>query len=60
MTDQQTQTEQAPKGKRTVRRSVYGNLNGYIGGRFWVCIGNAFFKPDQELAERWACGEIDL
>ena len=56
MTDQ-TDT---PKGKRTVRRTVYGNLHGYIGGRYWVALGDAFFEPDQELAEAWKRGEIDL
>jgi len=54
-----THTE-APKGKRTIRRSVYGNLNGYIGGRFWVCLGDAFSEYDKEQADRWVRGEIDL
>lgn len=51
---------EAPKGKRTVRRTIYGNINGYIGGRFWLCLGDAFSKYDREQAERWVRGEIDL
>lgn len=54
------ETNQTPTGKRTIRRTVYGNLHGYIGGRYWVALGDAFFEPDLELAEAWKRGEIDL
>ena len=53
------QQETPPKGKRTVRRSIYGNLNGYIGGRFWTTFGDAFDTCNQEDADAWARGETD-
>lgn len=49
-----------PKGKRTIRRNIYGNLKGYIGGRFWICFGDAFCEYTKEQAERWVRGEINL
>lgn len=51
-------TTDTPKGKRTIRRSIYGNLNGYVSGRFWAYLGNAFSDYDQEQAMRWQNGEI--
>ena len=45
--------EATPKGKRSVRRSVYGNLNGYVSGRFWVSFGEAFDGPAEREAEAW-------
>lgn len=35
----ETQIEQTPAGKRTVRQNVYGNWNGYVSGRFWKNFG---------------------
>lgn len=32
-------TEIAPKGKRSIRETVYGNTNAYISGKFWKTIG---------------------
>ena len=34
--------QQIPSGKRTVRRTVRGSLNGYVGRKFWCCFGEAF------------------
>ena len=28
-----------PNGKRTIRTTVRGSVNGYIGGKFWASIG---------------------
>ena len=47
-----------PKGKRSIRTTVYGNVNGYIGGKFWLTIGEAYSKiTDQEAAE-WLAKEV--
>tara|TARA_R110000850_G_scaffold907_3_gene5259 strand:- start:1715 stop:1894 length:180 start_codon:yes stop_codon:yes gene_type:complete len=36
----QTMTsETTPSGKRTIRTTVRGSVNGYIGGKFWVSLG---------------------
>jgi hypothetical protein len=32
-------TEITPTGKRTIRTTVRGSVNGYIGGKFWVSLG---------------------
>lgn len=43
--------ETAPKGKRTVRANVWGNTNGYIGGRFWKTIGPTYAPCiDEDIA----------
>lgn len=42
-----------PKGKRSVRRTVWGNLNGYVSGKFWITFGDAFDQESQRKAEAW-------
>lgn len=49
-------TEPTPKGKRSVRRSRYGNLNGYVAGRFWHTFGDAFAPWVQREADAWLAG----
>jgi hypothetical protein len=49
--------EETPKGKRSVRRNIYGNLNGYVSGKFWTTFGDAFDKINQEDADAWLRGE---
>lgn len=51
-----TLNEPTPKGKRSVRRSVYGNLNGYVSGRFWHSFGDAFTPCNQREADAWLAG----
>lgn len=48
-----TTSENTPKGKRTIRQNIYGNLNGYVSGKFWCTFGDAYFAPNQRDAEAW-------
>lgn len=41
---------EAPKGKRSLRRNIYGNVVGYVGGkRFWEFGCGASAETDAEL-----------
>lgn len=48
--------EEAPKGKRTVRANVWGNLSGYIGGRFWKTIGPTYAVGTDRDAQEFLDG----
>ena len=52
-----------PKGKRTVRRNIYGNLVGYIGRTQWECITGAdrtaFSETESIAAQAWVDGDPD-
>ena len=56
-------TEQAPKGKRGIRRNVYGNMYGYIGGKKWECINGCgidpFTEAEGKAAAAWLAGRED-
>lgn len=42
---------ETPRGKRTIKRNVWGNVNGYVSGRrFWE------FGQDEKTAEFWLKG----
>jgi len=45
--------ENTPTGKKTIRRTVRGSLCGYIGGKFWVNLGEAFDPHAESLAKEW-------
>lgn len=45
--------EAAPKGKRSIRETVYGNTNAYISGRFWRTIGVTYAAADEESLARF-------
>lgn len=44
---------QTPKGKRSVRRTVAGNINGYVSGKFWCTFGEAFLPWVDREAQAW-------
>lgn len=44
---------ETPKGKRTVRGNIYGNLVGYVSGRRWIEFGDRWSQINQETAEEW-------
>lgn len=46
-----------PNGKRTVRETVWGNTNAYVGGRFWKTLGATHDVGTKEAAARWLNGE---
>jgi hypothetical protein len=47
-------TEEAtPKGKRTIRTTVRGSVNGYIGGKFWVSLGERDNPHTDTLVEKF-------
>ena len=48
--------ETTPKGKRTVRTTVRGSVNGYIGGRFWVSFGERDNPHTDTLAAEFLAG----
>lgn len=48
--------EPIPAGKRSIRRTVYGNINGYVGGRFWVTFGEAYDPNAEEDAQAFLDG----
>lgn len=42
---------ETPKGKRSIRRNVWGNTNGYVSGKlFWE------FGTDETTAQHWVEG----
>lgn len=45
--------EPTPKGKRSLIRTVWGNTNGYVSGRFWKTFGTTFDVGVEEEAEAW-------
>lgn len=49
----QIRKEQPPKGKRTVRENKYGNTNGYIGGRFWICLGPTYDSTTKDSVKEF-------
>ena len=49
----------APKGKRTIRRTIYGNVKGYIGGRYWDTFGHSYDPVAEERAAAFLAGETD-
>ena len=51
MTDETT-----PAGKRTIRTTVRGSVNGYIGGKFWVSLGERENPHTETLAEEFLTG----
>lgn len=51
--------EAAPKGKRTVRETTWGNTNAYIGRKFWRTIGPTYKVGVKEEVEAFLKGEID-
>jgi uncharacterized UPF0160 family protein len=52
--------EEQFKGKRSIRYSNAGNINGYIGRRFYCYIGERYFSMDEDKAADWVAGRIDL
>jgi hypothetical protein len=49
-------TEQ-PKGKRSIRITVRGSVNGYIGRTMWVCFGERYDPNAHDRAEAWLSEE---
>lgn len=50
-------TEAAPKGKRTIRTTVRGSVNGYIAGKFWVSLGERGTAACEERIAEFLAGE---
>lgn len=48
--------EAIPSGKRSVRRTIYGNIKGYVGGRYWLTFGEACDPIAEERAEAFLAG----
>lgn len=51
--------EVAPKGKRSIKRTVWGNTNAYISGKFWRTIGVTYAAGTEEDAAAFMAGETD-
>lgn len=47
---------ETPKGKRTIKSNIYGNLVGYVGGKRWEEFGDAHLESNKRAAELWAGG----
>lgn len=45
--------EPLPKGKCTVKETVWGNTNAYVGGRFWKTLGPTYAVGTKEAVEKW-------
>lgn len=50
-------TEETPKGKRTVRENIWGNIVGYVGGRRWKEFGPIAPWTRREAEEWRAAGD---
>ena len=48
--------EAIPSGKRSIRRTVYGNINGYVGGRRWTTFGESYDPVAEERAKAFLAG----
>lgn len=48
--------EAVPAGKRTVRANRWGNVNAYVGGRFWKTLGTQYAVGTDEAVEEWLAG----
>ncbi len=57
MTDRHAEQNE-PKGKRSIRETVAGNVCGYIGGKFWVNLGDRFSKQTARDAAEWLAREV--
>ena len=51
-------TEPEPVGKRTIKRTQYGNLKGYVGGRYWTTFGDSYSISAEREAEEWLAREV--
>lgn len=54
-----TPREVAPKGKRRIIETAWGNTHGYIAGRFWKTIGITHEPGTKEAAEAFLAGKDD-
>lgn len=45
--------EELPKGKRSVRSNIWGNLVGYVGGKRWEEFGDCYSVMNNENAQHW-------
>lgn len=54
---QRKPAEVAPKGKRRVHQNVWGNVNAYIGGRYWKTLGPAYSVGIDEAVAAFLAGE---
>lgn len=42
-----------PPGKRRIRETAWGNLKGYVSGRYWTTFGSTNTFGVRETAEAW-------
>jgi hypothetical protein len=49
-------SETTPSGKRTIRTTIRGSVNGYIGGKFWVSLGERENPHTDTLADEFLKG----
>ena len=47
------QPEPTPKGKRSIRETVWGNTSGYVSGKFWITFGPTYAVGTAETAKAW-------
>lgn len=50
-------SNEAPKGKRTVRTSVRGTVTGYIAGKPWECLGERGDPQTEERVKEFLAGQ---
>lgn len=46
-------TNETPKGKRTIRRTVAGSIVGYVAGKLWINFGDSFDPYAEGKAKEW-------
>jgi hypothetical protein len=51
--------EPTPKGKRRIRSSIWGNVNGYVSGKFWITFGQTHDVWVAAQAQAWLDGRED-
>lgn len=54
-----TKPEPVPAGKRRVRETVWGNVNAYVGRRFWKTLGPTYSVGIDEAIADWLSGKDD-
>lgn len=48
--------QEVPAGKRGIRETVWGNVNAYVGGRFWKTLGIVNSVGVDEKIAAWLDG----
>ena len=55
-----SEINEGKESKRSIRRTNAGNIQGYVGGKHYRHIGDAYYQPHEDFAEKWIKGEVHV